>query len=142
MNGPLACMVLANPLNPLDRAESFGHSGGLVLRDVLLILGIGLVLTIILIIWARGYVRRSRKRPRHRHHHRPSAPAASTPAGQTVDTPDAGIHPVQASSKAPDRQHHHRRRRRRRRDHRSRNPSLAEAGGLPPRRSNPSPPVS
>jgi FtsZ-interacting cell division protein ZipA len=142
MNGLLASLILANPLNPLDRPEGFGHSGGLVLRDILLILGVGLALAIILIFWAQRYVRQSKKRPRHRHHHRPSAPAASTPTSDGAEAPEPGNHPTQASSKQPDRQHHHRRRRRRRRDHRSRNPSLAEAGGLPPRRSNPSPPVS
>jgi hypothetical protein len=140
MNGLFACLVLTMALNPLERGEGLRHSGGLVLRDVLLILGIGLFLAILLTFWARSYVRRSKKRSHHRHNHRSPAPIASSPNARLVDAKEPGINSTQTPADAHHGQHHHRRRRRRRRDHRSRNPSLAETGGLPPQRSEPSPP--
>jgi hypothetical protein len=132
--------MLANSLNPLAPGEGIGKTGGLVLRDLLLILGSGLVLLILLLFWARSYVRRA-KRVRHpRHHHRLPSPANTTahPANETTNPTPTGTSQPGITAVTP--HHRQRRRRRRRRDHRSRNPSLAEVGGLPPQRSGPAAP--
>jgi len=87
------------------------------MRERLLIFSaIGLV-TLLILAWA-VFLRRRRRR-RHEHHHS-SKPAevAQTPAGEDVPPP-------------PEK---HRRRRRSGHRHRPRNPTLAETGGLPPRR--------
>jgi hypothetical protein len=135
MNGFEVWLMLATSLNPLAPGEGIGKTGGLVLRDVLLILGSGLFLLVLLLAWVRFYVRRP-KRARHRHHHRNSS---TSPAIHGPDPDAVKPHAPPTPDTPHDRSHHHRRRRRHRRDHRGRNPSLAEAGGLPPRRSGPPP---
>jgi FtsZ-interacting cell division protein ZipA len=91
------------------------------MRERLLIFGaIGLV-TLLILAWA-VFIRRKRKRqhePHHSHHH------SSKPA--EVAQPLAGEDASASSEK-------HGRRRRSRHRHRPRNPTLAETGGLPPRR--------
>jgi hypothetical protein len=103
-------------LNPLDPGGAVGKQGGMLLRDIVLIVGACLVLAVVLVIWAGHYVRSS-KHHRHRHHSDP-APLAR--------------------SEHETRRRHHRRHRRRRHgqssESRGRNPTLAEAGGLPPLR--------
>jgi len=90
-------------------------------QDLLLVLGVGVLLLIVLLLWAR-YFRKKRHHHSSSHHH-------SSIALQEGDT-DSSEH---------SRRHRHRRKRRRR-EHRSRNPTLAETGGLPPPRSEGSPP--
>jgi hypothetical protein len=120
MSGVEGWPWMLGSLDPLEATKGFGKTGGMVASDLLLILGAGFVLTIVLLIWARSYVKRSKKRERrHRHRNR-----SDTGSGEVVGKPEvAGV----GSS-----EHRHRRRRRPRRDHRGRNPTLAEAGGLPP----------
>jgi hypothetical protein len=114
-------------LNPLNPAAPIGTTGGLLLKDVLLIIGTGLVLAALLLIWARFYVRnRAGRRHQQHHHRRPSSASAAASADIESDFEPNG------------RRRH--RRRRRRRDHRARNPTLAETGGLPPAKSEELPP--
>jgi hypothetical protein len=82
--------------------------------DVLAVLGVGLVLLVLLLLWAKYIRKRS-----HRH----SDPRITY---RVIDDGGSG-----------DEGGSHRRRRRhkrRRREHRGRNPTLAETGGLPPPR--------
>jgi hypothetical protein len=101
-------------------------SAGLVLRDVATIAGVVLALTILLFVGTRYYVK-------HRQAHRYDRSGGGA-------RPKAENRPVDTGEGAP--RHHHRHRRRRRRRHgdsRSRNPTLAETGGLPPLRTGPEP---
>ncbi len=86
-------------------------------NDLLLLLGAVVVLTLLFLFWA--IFLRERKDDlgnwRTRKHHHDS------------------------SSDASDGSEHRHRRRRRRREHRPRNPTLAETGGLPPARTEPPP---
>jgi type VI protein secretion system component VasK len=117
MNRPSVMLAQLDGLNPLNPTAPVGRTTGLLFKDVMVIVATGLILALLLILWARYYVRR-RKRSRRSPHHDRAADSALTPS-----VPLAG-----------EELHHRRRRRkrRRRRDHRSRNPTLAETGGLPP----------
>ena len=95
------------------------------LREYVLVLGAIVLVTLVLLLWA-AFLRKRRHRHSHNHHHHSSGQPATpeTNAGDSVVEP------------------HRRRRRRRRREHRPRNPTLAETGGLPPVRTDkPSGPV-
>ena len=83
-------------------------------RDAILIFGTLTLVTVIMIVWA-VYIRKRRRH--HSHHYEYPAPGAANGA------------PGESSSSK------RRKWRRRRRDHRPRNPTLAETGGLPPARS-------
>ncbi len=113
----------ASPDEPTGLIHSTGYA-----QDILMVLGAGLVLLVLLIVWA-VYLRRRSHNHRHHHHHRSEAPG--TPSAR-VDEADA----TETTSTT----HHHHRRRRVRREHRGRNPTLAETGGLPPPRPEGSPP--
>jgi hypothetical protein len=93
-------------------------------RDAALVFAVALALGLMLLVWARFI----RKRRRHRTFgHRSSA---ALPEDLDGDNP------------SPDRAHRHRHhRRRRRREHRGRNPTLFETGGLPPPRPPGQPPA-
>ncbi len=99
------------------------RSSGLA-TDLLVVLGAGVVLFGVLLLWV-AYFRRRRSHRHHHRHHRPSAPAEATVADD-----------ASAESDAESSGHSRHRRRRRRREHRGRNPTLAETGGLPPPRAN------
>ncbi len=103
-------------LNPLQPTVSVGKSTGLLFKDVMAIIVTGLVLALILVLWARYYMRRRK----HRQHHHANRNADPLLASQGTPPEYQG----EETSRG--------RRRRRRRDHRSRNPTLAETGGLPP----------
>ena len=122
MRGLLPLILLQIP-NPVD---GLGTRGRIILTDVLLILGAGILLSMVLVVWAVRYVQRGRRRRRHHHQSRPAIPEHSVDSG-----------------KASRRRRHRRRRRRSGQEHRPRNPSLAETGGLPPVRSEDSsaPPI-
>lgn len=95
-------------------------------KQYLVMLGAMAAVAAAVLIWA-AYFRKRRRHSHHHHHHHHSSRPASGP------TPDA----TESVSG-----HHKRRRRRRRREHRPRNPTLAETGGLPPIRvDKPSGPV-
>ena len=108
-------------LNPLNSAAAVTKSTGLVFQDVLVIIATGLVLGLLLLLWARHYV----KRKKHHHHHDRKVVSHSLPAVSEQDDEEEP-------------HHHGRRRRKRRREHRPRNPSLAETGGLPTTKTEPS----
>jgi len=77
------------------------------------------------------YTRRPRRRPHHHHHQRPHhKESGSTSANKAGEAEEP---------QANDGEVIRRRRRRRRRNHRPRNPTLAETGGLPPIRTEPPP---
>ena len=101
-------------LNPLNSTEPAARTTGFFFKDVLVIIATGLALGLILLLWARHYVKRKK---RHQHHDR-KVVSHSLPAGSD-----------QEEEEEP--HHHGRRRRKRRREHRPRNPTLAETGGLP-----------
>jgi len=106
-------------LNPLN-SEPVGKTTGLLFKDVLLIIATGLALGLILLVWARHYV----KRKKRRQHHDRKVVSHSLPTASDQDEEDP--------------HHHGRRRRKRRREHRPRNPTLAETGGLPTTKTEPS----
>ncbi len=116
-------LIEMQALNPLDPRGAVGKTGGLLFQDVLLILGVVTVLTSLLLVWAARYARR-RKRHRHLHHGQPQILKPATAESDREAEEESG-------------HHRHRRRRVPRRDHRGRNPTLAETGGLPPVRSGP-----
>ena len=100
-------------LNPLNSTEPVARTTGLLFKGVLPIIATGLALGLILLLWAKHYV----KRKKRHHHHDRKVVSHSLPA---------------ASDQEEEEPHHHgRRRRKRRREHRPRNPTLAETGGLP-----------
>jgi type VI protein secretion system component VasK len=78
---------------------------------------IGLV-TLLILVWAIFFRKQRRRRSHHHSHHHSSEPAVAP------EVPAAEPGPL------PPETHHQRKRLRRRR--RSRNPTLAETGGLPP----------
>ena len=108
-------------LNPLNSAAPVTKSTGLVFQNVLVIIATGLGLGLLLLLWARHYVKGKK---RHHHHNRKEVshtlPAVSDPEDEET------LH------------HRSRRRRKRRREHRPRNPTLAETGGLPTTKTEPS----
>lgn len=117
-----------------------GKGSGLVISDILLILAVVLVLAMVLVIWAK-YLRGSRRSHHHhrrQHHHSSQAEPADT--AETEPEPESQITDVaEADDEAQPHQHH--RRKIHRREHRPRNPTLAETGGLPPVRDKKTPPL-
>ena len=86
----------------------------------MILIGVLLLLTTLLLLWA-AFIRKRRRRQRlHHYSHRHSAGAA----------------PAEAPNDLPAGRRKHRKWRHRRREHRPRNPTLAETGGLPPFRSD------
>jgi hypothetical protein len=106
--------ILLDATQNWQRLRASGHGA-------LLVCGAILALSLVVLLW---FTLTSKRRQRHSRHHSGSR--------QFGVNPDAGDDP---DLPVPQR----RKRRRRRRDHRPRNPTLAETGGLPPiRRDGPS----
>jgi hypothetical protein len=78
----------------------------------------------LIFVWAVFFRTKGHQHRRHHRHHKAPAAPAPAPAGQVPFRPP----------------HHHRRRRRRHHTEFRRNPTLAETGGLPPRRDEGVPP--
>jgi uncharacterized membrane protein YbhN (UPF0104 family) len=92
---------------------------GPLLTDIILILGAIVLVTVILLYWA-AYIRKPKRNGSSSGSKAYSAKVSSRTAEvEIVETPSG-----------------RRKWRRRRRDHRPRNPTLAETGGLPPPKSN------
>jgi hypothetical protein len=111
-------VVLLGQLDALEQLapdQALGKTGGMLVRDILLIGGALVILSIVLVIWARNTTRHKRRR-RHSSSRSEATSAVSNQVAGEV------------------REHRHHRRRRQRRDHRGRNPTLDETGGLPPLR--------
>jgi hypothetical protein len=108
-------------LNPLDSGEPAARITGFFFKNVLVIIATGLALGLLLLLWARHYF----KSEKRLHHHDRKEVSHSLPA-------------VSDQDEAEEPHHHSRRRRKRRREHRPRNPTLAETGGLPTTKTEPS----
>ncbi len=87
--------------------------------DIYIVVGAVVLIVLLALVWVI-VLRKPRRHHRHHHYHSSSrTPGMSPQAG--VDNPsEDGDKPGES------------RRRRRRREHRKRNPTLAETGGLPP----------
>ena len=116
MTDPFLLLAQLEGLNPLNPTAPISKGSGMVFKDVLLIIMTGLALGLVLVLFAKIYVRKSKER---RHERKTDA----SPGVRAEDDEDEHHH---------DGHRRHRRRRRQRRDHRLRNPTLAETGGLPP----------
>lgn len=100
----------------LTQQDLLQHSAGSGTREALMVVLASCVVGLGFLIWAAFfYTRRRSRRKRHHHHHRSTSSGSLAESSQTVERESGS-----------------RRRRRRRRDHRPRNPTLAETGGLPP----------
>jgi hypothetical protein len=108
--------------------EVFRSSRGV--RESLIVMGALVLVFLGALIWAAFFRKPSHRhhRSHHRHHRDP---------GDTADTPVAADAAVGAAVPTDDSRHHRHkhRRRRRRRMYQGRNATLAETGGLPPKRS-------
>ena len=98
------------------------------MKEALVISG-SLVLVIFLILFWAIFVRKLSRRHQHRHRRFPRYRAPEPAQGREAGATDAAPAPSKR-----------RRWRRRRREHRPRNPTLSETGGLPPFRSEGPPP--
>jgi hypothetical protein len=87
--------------------------------DVFVVIGAVALIAVLALIWAVA-IRKPRRHHHHHHHHQSSR--------QWGMNPDADLDGRTGQHGKPAETRH----RRRRRDHRSRNPTLAETGGLPP----------
>jgi hypothetical protein len=114
--------------------RSFGKVPGLLLSDVLLIVGIGLGLLVILASGLYLWKSYSRKRRRHISGGEKVYRDNSEAAAGSEDARDSSSASDEEDDESTQSRHHRRRYkyRVRRRTHRSRNPTLSEAGGLPP----------
>jgi hypothetical protein len=113
-------VLLAYEVGLEDVMASWHSINPSTLNGLLVVGAIGLV-TLLVLVWAIFFRKRGRRRRRsHRHaHHQASTPFESPP-----DSPEGEA--------IPSSQHEHRTWRRSRRRRHSRNPTLAETGGLPP----------
>jgi len=100
---------------------SFGGASRLVFTDILLILGALVALTLILVVWARYISKQHRRRTRSSS----SKPHKLVPVERQDDSPEEEF---ESGGRR------RRKFRKQRREHRGRNPTLAETGGLPPQR--------
>jgi FtsZ-interacting cell division protein ZipA len=118
---------LAQNLLPTEVLPESWHWMGLTLKELLTMLGAVALVTLLLVLWA-VYIRKGPRRHSHRHHRHEQhySDDPNNPSGLAEDPPD--------SEATGDKRY--RRKRRRRREHRARNPTLAETGGLPPLRSD------
>ena len=98
-------------------------------RDILIIIGATALVTVLALIWAVTFKKKRRHHSHHHHHHHHHSHERHETASEAI----ADEEPVSESSSR------RRRRRHRRREHRPRNPTLAETGGLPPLRTTPPP---
>ncbi|HLH57485.1 MAG TPA: hypothetical protein VKY92_28150 [Verrucomicrobiae bacterium] len=110
---------LAQTVIPTDVLPGAWHWMGLTLSELLVLLGAVALVTLGLIVWA-VYIRKPPRQHSHRYRY-PTGQPTPADANAVSETEDG-------SGKR------YRRKRRRRREHRPRNPTLAETGGLPPLR--------
>jgi hypothetical protein len=114
-------LAAASPIEELVGGKPPGKTPlfGPLLTDVILILGAVVLLTVLLLYWA-AYIRKPKRNgtASKSYSTRSVRSASGAPEVQIIETPSG-----------------RRKWRRRRRDHRPRNPTLAETGGLPPPKS-------
>jgi hypothetical protein len=117
---------------PRSAAHAGAPSSWMAVSDMLAILAAGLAVAIPVVGWIL-YAKKRRRTGHHHHRHDHTSESASQAASE----------PAIEEAEDAETPHRHHRRRIRRRDHRPRNPTLAETGGLPPMReadSTPPPP--
>lgn len=114
-----------------------GRATGLLTTDIVVIVATGLLLALGLVVWAKYFWKGSRHKRSHHHRHERAVDKSQERSSDEGSAEEGADEEGEASGG-----HRHRRRRRRvtRRDHRQRNPSLAETGGLPPKREEGVPP--
>ncbi|MCP5519658.1 MAG: hypothetical protein H7A45_20655 [Verrucomicrobiales bacterium] len=140
---PVLLAALGDPVIPTAPRLGF---------EFLIQTAVGLALFGALLFWAKYLRRKKHKRKRRHRSHRQQRPSIAD-AATGSDTPHHPGPPPESREDSPDSPapvadpelessgHHRRHRRRRpRREHRPRNPTLAETGGLPPRREPGQPP--
>ena len=140
-------------LDFLPSATSSGTSTvGVWMGDMLLVVALALLLALVLFLGAK-YLRKSSEKNRNsnwsgsgsKRRRAPStSPSSSTSrSAEAVDEGDPDDGPgeaMEAPNEGDSSIPYRRRRKRLKRDHRPRNPTLAETGGLPPEKSVPTPP--
>jgi ABC-type nickel/cobalt efflux system permease component RcnA len=122
---------------------AFGRSTVLQLTDILLIIGAGLALAALLVLWAVYWRKAKRHKRHHHHHHKNHQPEAAEKRELVAEPVEHTSANAEEEDEGPEERlhgHQHHRRRIRRREHRHRNPTLAETGGLPPMRDPNAPP--
>jgi hypothetical protein len=114
---PIFAAAVNNPIDQLPVQPAPRNLLGMRASDMMLIIGVAFVLSLGLLLWA-VYIRKPKRESSERvYNSRP----------YVEERPDGTIRKRKKS-------------RRRRRDHRQRNPTLAEVGGLPPLKSDSTPP--
>jgi len=112
--------LFAQETLPMDLVSEPWKKMDAATRDVLIILGSVAVVSLLALTWAVAFRKRRHHHPRrHSQHH-------SHDRSKPPEPIDEEITPSEPGSER--RRHRHRRRR----EHRPRNPTLAETGGLPP----------
>ena len=62
MTTPFCFLAQLEGLNPLNPTAPSTKSAGLVFKDILVIIAVGLALGLLLLLWARYYVRQKKRR--------------------------------------------------------------------------------
>ena len=115
--------LFAQDVLPTDVIPGASRWMGLTLKELLMLLGAVSVVTLCLFIWAAYFRKRPRQHSHRHHHHHHRSHDQAEPNGASANL-----------ESEQDNERRYRKKRRRRREHRPRNPTLAETGGLPPLR--------
>ena len=119
----------ANPADVMAKSRSWSDPAK---REVILLLSAVALAVLAVFVWAVFFRKPGRRRHRHHHHEGEGyrrAPITPKPEAEEDETEEE-LEEDEDSAKSG-------RRHRRRREHRPRNPTLAETGGLPPLRKEP-----
>jgi hypothetical protein len=114
---PIFAGVVSNPLDQLPVQPAPRNLLGMRVGDIMLMIGVAFLVGLALLIWA-VYIRKPKSETSERVYN--SRPYAEEREDGTIRK--------------------RKKRRRQRRDHRTRNPTLAEVGGLPPLKTDSTPP--
>jgi hypothetical protein len=135
MSLPLSRLFAAFTVDLPKPNRSFGRVPGLILSDLLLIIGVGLGLLVLLAGAIYFWMKFRRRRRGH-----VSGGEKVYRGARDSEQDEADQEEEDRNKEEPEHGHHHSHGRRRykyrvrRRGHRSRNPTLSETGGLPPAR--------
>jgi len=133
----LRLLPLLAEFDPTRPEEVFRPGRGM--RESLIVMGALAMVFLGALVWAAFFRKPGHRQHRSHHHHHDRLP------GDAAETPVAADATVGAAVPTEDSAHHQHkhRRRRRRRMYQGHNPTLAETGGLPPKRAEvPAPPPS
>lgn len=136
-----AILAAAGEVDPLATGSGLldlSTPGGKVVLGAIILVLLGAA---IWIIYAFGQPRRShsRRHRKHRHRHHEEDEDEGGAGASSGGEDDPGDDAAGDDDDEDSAEGHRKRRRRRRRQHRPRNPTLAETGGLPPIRTEPPP---